>query len=87
MKLKVPKRGDLVKLKDMAALNAKQVFADVENKKKSWQVLADGLMKSLHLANSPDTIECLDISNMSGQQAVGALVHCVPGRGGPPTRG
>jgi excinuclease ABC subunit C len=36
--------------------------------------MADGLVKTLHLVGQPDTIECLDISNISGQQAVGALI-------------
>lgn len=71
---KVPKRGDLLKLNDMAALNAKQVFADQENREKAWQVMANGLEKTLHLSKKPEKIECLDISNLGGQQAVGALV-------------
>ena len=74
VKFKVPKRGDLVKLLDMAAINAKQVFADQENRKRSWQVMADGLVKTLHLSKKPEKIECLDISNIGGQQAVGSLV-------------
>lgn len=71
---KTPQRGDLVKLIDMASSNAVQVFADREKRNKSWQVMADGLVKTLHLVGQPDTIECLDISNISGQQAVGALI-------------
>jgi excinuclease ABC subunit C len=74
VKFKVPKRGDLLKLNDMAAINAKQVFADQENRKKAWQVMANGLVKTLHLSKKPEKIECLDISNLGGQQAVGALV-------------
>jgi len=74
VKFKVPKRGDLLKLNDMAAINAKQVFADQENRKKAWQVMANGLVKTLHLSKKPEMVECLDISNLGGQQAVGALV-------------
>jgi excinuclease ABC subunit C len=32
------------------------------------------MCKTLHLDRSPDRIECLDISNISGKQAVGSLV-------------
>jgi excinuclease ABC subunit C len=71
---RTPQRGDLVKLLELATSNARQVFADREKKEKSWQVMADGLADTLHLASRPDLIECLDISNISGKQAVGALV-------------
>jgi len=71
---KVPVRGDKTRLIDMAQANAKQVFAEKDAKEKSWDVLASSLVKTLHLRRRPDRIECLDISNISGQQAVGALV-------------
>ncbi|MBV5333868.1 excinuclease ABC subunit C, partial [bacterium] len=45
-----------------------------ENKDQSWQALAAAMVKNLHLSRPPSTIECLDISNISGQQAVGSLV-------------
>lgn len=71
---KVPVRGDKTRLLDMAQANARQVFAEREAKEKSWDVLASSLMKTLHLQRRPERIECLDISNISGQQAVGSLV-------------
>jgi excinuclease ABC subunit C len=74
VRFKVPKRGDLLKLKDMAVINANQVFADQENRKKAWQIMVNGLEKTLLLSKKPEKIECLDISNLGGQQAVGALV-------------
>lgn len=71
---RIPLRGDMMKLTHMAAVNARQVFADREKQKKSWQVLADGLVAILNLSKKPDCIECLDISNIGGQHAVGSLV-------------
>ncbi|MCG2746841.1 MAG: excinuclease ABC subunit UvrC [Desulfobulbaceae bacterium] len=71
---KVPVRGDKTRLLDMAQANAGQVFAEKDKKEKSWDVLAASLMETLHLQRRPDRIECLDISNISGQQAVGSLV-------------
>lgn len=71
---RIPLRGDMMKLTHMASVNARQVFADREKQEKSWKVLADGLVDILHLSKRPDCIECLDISNIGGQQAVGALV-------------
>lgn len=72
--LQVPQRGDRLQLIAMANANAQQVFAERDKKEQSWQTLADAMTKSLHLSRSPETIECLDISNISGQQAVGSLV-------------
>jgi excinuclease ABC subunit C len=71
---KVPVRGDKTRLLDMAQANARQVFAERDRKEKSWEALAADLAGTLHLARRPDHIECLDISNISGQQAVGSLV-------------
>jgi excinuclease ABC subunit C len=75
----VPRRGKRMQLMRMAADNAGQVFAEQNRKKKSWDSLAESLTGSLRLRNRPDTIECLDISNLSGKQAVGSLVCFVAG--------
>jgi excinuclease ABC subunit C len=72
--LRIPQRGDRLQLIAMANANAEQLFAERDHKEQSWQALADSMVKSLHLSRPPDTIECLDISNISGQQAVGSLV-------------
>ena len=72
--LQIPQRGDRMQLIAMANANAQQLFAERDHKEQSWQTLADSMVKSLHLHHSPDTIECLDISNTSGQHAVGSLV-------------
>jgi len=71
---KAPKRGDNLQLISMANANALQIFEEKEKKAKSWQSLSQALQKKLHLQNVPDKIECLDISNISGKQAVGSLV-------------
>lgn len=70
-----PRRGDKLKLVAMAAANALQAFAEREIKKDSWEVLADALRQALKLDCQPQSIECLDISNLGGEQAVGALVR------------
>lgn len=74
VRLKVPQRGDLRSLVDMAITNARQHFQQQEKRERSWQVLAGQLQQRLHLRTLPHTIVCLDISNISGQQAVGSLV-------------
>lgn len=72
--IKIPQRGENTQLTSMANNNALQVFEEKEKKKSSWEHLSKTMCKTLHLDRSPDRIECLDISNISGKQAVGALV-------------
>ena len=74
-----PQRGDRVRLLEMAATNAQQVLAARKTRQASWQTLAGALQKALGLAKLPERIECLDISNLGGQQAVGSLVCFVAG--------
>ncbi len=74
-----PQRGDRVRLLEMAETNAQQVLVARKTRQGSWQVLAEGLQKALGLARLPERIECLDISNLNGQQAVGSLVCFVGG--------
>lgn len=77
--IRVPKRGDLLNLLKMAETNAREIFADREKKAESWHGLAAALQKKLQLSHLPERIECLDISNISGEQAVGALVSFAGG--------
>ncbi|PHR23187.1 MAG: excinuclease ABC subunit C [Desulfotalea sp.] len=74
VELRIPQRGDMLQLVAMANTNAIQIFAEKEKKKSSWEHLSKTMCKTLHLDRSPERIECLDISNISGKQAVGALV-------------
>jgi excinuclease ABC subunit C len=77
--LKIPGRGDRLQLLQMAQTNAQQAHSDRDKKEKAWEALADRLCKSLLLPRLPERIECIDISNISGEQAVGALVSFAAG--------
>ncbi|BHH83790.1 UvrABC system protein C [Desulforhopalus sp. 52FAK] len=74
VELKIPQRGEKLQLIAMANTNAMQVFEEKEKKKSSWEHLSKTMCKTLHLDRAPNRIECLDISNISGKQAVGSLV-------------
>lgn len=76
--LVTPQKGHRADLIRMATANAEQVFAEKEKKEQSWTSLSNGCVKKLKLNSPPETIECLDISNLSGKNAVGSLVsfHC-----------
>lgn len=70
----VPQRGANHQLLQLANTNAEKLFEEKEQKKNSWQALSASMQHTLHLQNSPTRIECLDISNIGGKQAVGSLV-------------
>ncbi len=72
--VKIPRRGDNQQLIAMANANALQLFEEKDRKKQSWQNLSSAMEKTLRLNRCPNRIECLDISNISGKQAVGSLV-------------
>ena len=74
-----PKRGKRMQLMEMARANANQVFSKQAEKEKSWQSLSKILRTKLRLKNEPIRIECIDISNLSGKQAVGSLSCFVRG--------
>ena len=76
----IPRRGQRMQLMDMARANAGQVFSREEEQQKSWRNLSDTLQKRLRLMNAPARIECLDISNLAGKQAVGSLVCFIEGK-------
>jgi excinuclease ABC subunit C len=72
--LLVPQRGKRMQLMQMATANADQIFSEQEKKQKAWELLSRTLRHKLRLQRRPDHIECLDISNISGKQAVGSLI-------------
>jgi excinuclease ABC subunit C len=79
VQVKVPQRGEGLKLIKMAGENALQMHKDLENRQKNWQELANAMQTKLHLNRFPARIECLDISNISGKQPVGSLVCFMEG--------
>ncbi len=72
--VKIPQRGDGQQLVTMATTNALQFFEEKEQKNKSWENLGAAMQKALNLKSLPARIECLDISNIGGKQAIGSLV-------------
>lgn len=75
----VPRRGDRLTLVRMAEANAKQALLEYGSKKRSWQVLSRSVRDILALTRLPNRIECLDISNIGGELAVGSLVCFIHG--------
>lgn len=78
--IKVPQRGSLATLVAMANRNAAQVIIDHLARESAWDTMASRLKSTLHLNHTPERIICSDISNLGGEQSVGAVVSFRQGK-------
>jgi excinuclease ABC subunit C len=69
-----PRRGDKVRLIEMAAENARQGFVARRNNEDQRLKMVEELRRRLDLRSAPKRIECFDISNFQGRQIVGSMV-------------
>ncbi len=74
IKVICPKRGEKYKLLQMAINNAENAFKIRQNVGSDIDSILNSLKKNLNLSNIPKKMECFDISNTSGKQAVGSMV-------------
>ncbi|OGQ47934.1 MAG: excinuclease ABC subunit C [Deltaproteobacteria bacterium RIFCSPLOWO2_02_FULL_46_8] len=75
--LSVPRRGEAAKMTAMAIQNAKHW---AESKIKTEETVIERLQAKLSLQQAPHIIECVDISNLQGEHAVGSLVCFADGK-------
>jgi excinuclease ABC subunit C len=68
----VPRRGDKLRLLEMAMDNARQSFAARRDNENTREKMVEELRAKLHLRNTPKRIECYDISNLQGSMVVGS---------------
>jgi excinuclease ABC subunit C len=78
MRLLAPRVGERARLLNLAAENARAALKRRRTPPSPEAALAD-LEGRLHLARRPGRLECLDISTLQGEQAVGALVAFADG--------
>ena len=78
-KLKVPARGDNVRLVEMARLNAEQEVERITTKEERAGNVLSLLGKMLNIS-APKRIESYDISNISGTDIVASMVVFVDGK-------
>lgn len=71
--LATPQRGEMLRLVELAAANAREALAKRPGDADLDAVL-ERLGRKLKLVHPPELVECLDISNLSGREAVGSLV-------------
>ncbi|KAF0154547.1 MAG: excinuclease ABC subunit C [Syntrophaceae bacterium] len=72
--LTVPQRGAKKALSDMACANARELLASDQKKEEQKTATMKILQEKLSLTKMPRRIECYDISNISGKNAVGSMV-------------
>lgn len=70
----VPQRGAKKALVVMACANARELQASDRKKDEQKTAVLQFLQEKLSLAGLPRRIECFDISNLSGKNAVGSMV-------------
>ena len=78
-KLRIPRRGDNVRLVEMAQANAKEEVERITSKEERVKSVLKLLGKMLSIS-VPSRIESYDISNISGTDIVGGMVVFVDGK-------
>jgi excinuclease ABC subunit C len=76
----VPRRGDKLRLVEMALANARQSFAERRDVTREGMRQVAELQRRLGLRVPPRRIECVDIATFQGGETVGALVAFTDGR-------
>jgi len=74
MKFIVPSIGIKKRLMDLAIENSKYNIEHINKKKNDTDNVLNILKEKLLLENTPQRIECFDISNMQGKNSVGSMV-------------
>ncbi len=69
-----PVRGAKVKLVELARNNALNAIRQIQNEHEAIQERTASLVESLQLAETPERIECFDISHLAGEKTVASCV-------------
>ena len=75
----VPRRGEKAQLVRIAARNAEVVFKEKHSEEERMRNLLESIRAKLRLRNFPHRIECCDISNIGGTEAVGSMIVFIDG--------
>ena len=78
--VRFPRRGEKRRLVEMASRNAENILRTKRAAAQDESSVLQELQKRLRLRNAPTRIECVDISNIGGREAVGSLVVFDRGR-------
>ena len=70
-----PQRSERKDLLTMASENAQITWENRRSREERMRRTLEEMARRLHLARVPHAIECFDISNLSGTEAVGSMVR------------
>ncbi len=76
--ISVPSRGEMARLVELARTNAIETLA-IKAKQRTEADTLERLSRLLKVRGPLETIECVDISNLGGREAVGSLVAFTAG--------
>jgi excinuclease ABC subunit C len=74
-----PQRGDKLRQVELAVKNAAQALAEDQSERQRHAELLESLRDKLGLKNTPERIECYDISHFGGRDTVGSRVAFASG--------
>ena len=80
VRIRQPKRGEKLRLLEMAKNNAENTLRERLQKASRETVVLEGLKRRLHMDHIPARMECFDNSNLAGTNPVSAMVVFVNGR-------
>lgn len=69
-----PQRGDKRSLVEMALANATSAFHQEKDQAEIREKILQEMQEKFHLTRFPETIECIDNSNLSGSEQVSSIV-------------
>jgi len=72
--LRTPKQGVLAGLVELASSNARRAFTERKGHEKAVRNALEEVKNTLHLPETPERIECFDISTIQGDATVAAMV-------------
>lgn len=75
VRVMVPRRGEKVRLVQMASRNAQQAFTDKQREAGAARTAIERLQRGLKLKRPPVRLECVDISHLQGSQIVASVVR------------
>ncbi|OGN61284.1 MAG: excinuclease ABC subunit C [Chlamydiae bacterium RIFCSPHIGHO2_12_FULL_49_11] len=80
LKITIPKAGKKRQLVELARINANEFYEQEKNAIVQNEDLLARMQETLMLKNFPSRIECFDTSNLSGKDAVAAMVVAIDGK-------
>ena len=79
VRIATPKRGAALEMAGLAVKNAGETLKVRSAEKRDVEDILERMRRKLRMSRLPETIECLDISNLMGREAYGSLVTFMRG--------